>query len=214
MLIDCQHIGGSMINQLAVVEHQPFDYQYLKGLLQEYKYPRNKISNMLKSGDIISLKSGLYVLSELYRKPLVMEHAANMLYGPSYVSLDYALSYYGLIPEHAYQITSVTSSRKKEYQTALGTFLYRKVKAAYYSIGYTIKEKDDIRYLIATPEKAICDKLYLAPLQKSADDLAKYLELDLRLDSSQLRSLNKQTLQDLAKAAASKNLNYLLQMVG
>jgi predicted transcriptional regulator of viral defense system len=169
---------------------------------------------MLKSGDIISLKSGLYVLSELYRKPLVMEHAANMLYGPSYVSLDYALSYYGLIPEHAYQITSVTSSRKKEYQTALGTFLYRKVKAAYYSIGYTIKEKDDIRYLIATPEKAICDKLYLAPLQKSADDLAKYLELDLRLDSSQLRSLNKQTLQDLAKAAASKNLNYLLQMVG
>ena len=77
-----------------------------------------------------------------------------------------------------------------------------------------MKKKDDVCHLIATPEKALCDKLYLSPLQQNTEELAQFLELDLRFDMALLRSFDRQTIKALAKAAGSRNLYYLLQMVG
>ncbi|HOY85328.1 MAG TPA: hypothetical protein PLQ80_08555 [Candidatus Syntrophosphaera sp.] len=201
-----------MTEQLLNISHQPFDYQYLKGLLSGYRYPRNKISTLLGRGEIISLKSGLYVLSERYGRELVPGIVANLLYGPSYLSLDHALASYGLIPELAFQVTSVTTGRKKIFETAVGTFSYQHLKPAYYSLGYQLWQSGDSSYLIATPEKALCDKLYLAPRLEDVADLEAYLFEDLRIDPGRLRELDRKLISRLAGLAGKRNLKLLKEM--
>lgn len=213
MLTYCPHTGGDVINELTLITHQPFDYQYLNGILRNYRYPRNKINKMLKSQDIIALKRGLYILSDIYGKNIVKASVANLLYGPSYVSLDYALAYYGLIPEFAYNLTSVTSSRKKIYRTAIGTFSYRQLKTSYYSQGYTIRKSNDTSFLIATPEKALCDKLYLSPGQQDTDMLARMLFEELRIEPEYLRDMNKKHIIRYAETALNNNVNLLIKIV-
>ncbi len=213
MLTICPHAGGDMTNQLTAINHQPFDYQYLKGLLKDYHYPRNKISKMLKSGEIIALKSGLYVLSSLYNQPLVREVVANLLYGPSYVSLEYALAHYNLIPEAVFNVTSVTCGRKKIFRTQIGTFVYNHLKTEYYNIGYVVDRIEDVNYLIAIPEKALCDKLYFSPLLRDVDALEKLLYEDLRLDTSFIKKMDHKVISVLAGVGRSTNLSLLHKLV-
>ena len=198
---------------LNSIDHQPFDYQFIKGMLKDYRYPRNKISKMLKSGEIIALKSGLYILSDAFQKPLIVETTANLLYGPSYVSLDYALAYYNLIPEIAYTISSVTTGRRKIYRTPAGTFIYHHLKFDYYNQGYKLYHSDGINYLIATPEKALCDKLYLSPRLQDTDSLEEFLDKDLRFDFSALKTFDTKLINDLSCAAGSYNLDLLARLV-
>ena len=99
------------------------DYRFVMDCLKNYASPLGKLSRILHSGDLIRVKKGLYVFGEPYRRGnLSMEMLANMIYGPSYVSLEWALSYYGLIPEKVEEITSVTMKRKKKYDTPIGRF--------------------------------------------------------------------------------------------
>ncbi|MBW1967626.1 MAG: hypothetical protein JRI48_09680 [Deltaproteobacteria bacterium] len=95
------------IRKLAPFEE--FDYQTLLCILSGYARPRDKITDLLRKGDIIRVKKGLYIFGEGHRKaPYSREVLANLMYGPSYVSLEYALQYYGLIPERVEALTSVT----------------------------------------------------------------------------------------------------------
>lgn len=202
-----------MTEQLLAISQQPFDYQYLKDLFSEYRYPRNKISKLLNSGEIISLKSGLYVLPERFGQSLVPELVANLLYGPSYVSLDYALSRFGLIPEAAFNVTSVTTGRKKLYHTAVGTFSYQQIKPDYFSQAYVLHRDEDSAYLEATVEKALCDKLYLSPRLENISALEQYLFEDLRIDSSRLSNLDKKLISHLAEVSGKHNLRLLKEMM-
>ncbi len=202
-----------MIEELMDIEVQPFDYQYLVELLRRYKYPRNKISKLIYSGDIIPLKKGLYILSEKYQKPVVRELVANLLYGPSYISLDYALSHYGLIPEMAYNITSVTSGRHKKFHTPIGWFNYHQLKPDYYRRGFRTDQKEGVSYLIAYAEKALCDKLYLAPAQKCLSQMEQLLFEDLRISPLSLKELNSELIRNFSKAANSKNIKLLQRMM-
>ena len=202
-----------MTQQLLNIRHQPFDYQALKDLLSDYNYPRNKISRLIGQGEIIALKSGLYVLSELFGRSPAPELVANLLYGPSYVSLDYALARYGLIPEQVFAVTSVCTGRKKQFDTAIGSFSYQQVKASYYSLAYLRQETDDASYLIATPEKALCDKLYLAGRLPDLKALEILLYEDLRIDESGLAELNIKLIHPLAKASGSQNLRLLMELL-
>ncbi len=202
-----------MTDQLTKVNIQPFDYQYLKGLLREYRYPRNKISKMLKSGEIVALKSGLYVLAKRYGRSIVPETVANLLYGPSYVSLDYALAKYALIPELAYQVTSVTTGRGKIFSTEVGTYTYQHLKTDYYKLAYRMRKAADQGYLIASPEKALCDKLYLARRLGDRRALEIYLYEDLRIDYSGLHALDKRMISSLAETANKHNLRLLKELL-
>ena len=191
------------------ISQQPFDYQHLKSQLKDYRYPRNKISKLLRAGEIIALKSGLYVLSEAYNKPLQPEVIANLLFGPSYISLDYALSYYNLIPEYTFQLTSVTTGRCKLYRTRLGTFSYQQLKPSYYNKAYQIVRTGQSSYLIASPEKALCDKLYLHPRLNSIEQMDQLLMEDLRLELNILITLDRKLIDQLAQTAGSGNLRLL-----
>ena len=105
----------------ARIERDVFDYQQLTGLLGEYAKARDRIGELLRQGHVIRIKKGLYTFGEpLRRRPILLPALANLIYGPSYVSGVYALSYHGLIPEGVAVVTSQTTGRSCEFETPLG----------------------------------------------------------------------------------------------
>lgn len=111
------------------VKVEVFDYQLLANYLKELKKPRDKISALVAEGKIIRVKKGLYVFGEDWRRaPLNLEMVANLIYGPSCVSFEYALTHYGMIAERAIVITSLTIGDSKTFSTPLGTFEYRAIE--------------------------------------------------------------------------------------
>ena len=107
------------------------DYQQLRSCLRAYAKPRNRISGLLADGDPIRVRKGLYVFSERYRRfPVSREHLANLIYGPSYFSLDYALSHFGLSPERVETVTCVTTGEHRHFSTPFGDFTYRPLPPA------------------------------------------------------------------------------------
>jgi predicted transcriptional regulator of viral defense system len=151
-----------LLNLRNSILTEEFDYSFIKYALCEYKNPRVKINGLLKKGKIIRVKKGLYVFGhELAKGPYSKEVLANLIYGPSYISLEYALSFYGLIPERVEAITSITSKRKKLFNTPVGIFSYRYINPSIYSYGVTLYELDKYHsILIASKEKALSDMLY------------------------------------------------------
>ena len=100
------------------IPFEEFDYQALMGALADYARPRDKVTDLLAKGIIVRVKKGLYIFGEKWRrKPFSREILANLLYGPSCVSLDYALHYHGLIPERVEAVTSVTTKRGARFNT-------------------------------------------------------------------------------------------------
>ena len=202
-----------MTEQLLKINRQPFDYQFLKDLFRDYRYPRNKISKLLSSGEIIALKSGLYVLPESFGRELCLEQTANLLYGPSYISLDYALSRHSLIPEAVHSLTSVCLGRKKVFETAVGRFQYNQLKPDYYSLAYQRVNSTSYPYLMATAEKAICDKLYLSAALEDAEAMESFLVDDLRIDEGALRQMDQNLIARLAEVSGRHNLKLLREIM-
>jgi len=124
------------------IGREEFDYAALMAALSGYANPHRKITTLLRDGVIVRVKKGLYVFGEEYRRrPYSRELLANLVYGPSFVSLDYALSLHGLIPERVSQVTSVTTRRGKQFSTPVGTFVYRPVPSDSFHLGMTRVEQ-------------------------------------------------------------------------
>lgn len=184
---------------------EEFDYCTLMHALARYSFPRGKINSLLKKGHIVRVKKGIYVWSDaLARRPYSKELIANMIYGPSYVSCHYALSFYGMIPERVETVTSVTNKRNKSFSTPIGDFSYRYIRPAVYTCGIELFEGEDQRsFLIASREKALLDTLYCSSRPSNARQLRERLFDDLRVERSQLRSLRKDLLKSLCEAYGS-----------
>ena len=120
------------MGKLSSLQHIPVNSAVLKALLSNLKYPKDKISDLEKRGALIRLKKDLYVKGGA---DVSKELIANHLYGISYVSLETALAYYGMIPERVYTVRSMTTKRAKTFTTPLGNFEYKTVSADYFSIG-------------------------------------------------------------------------------
>ncbi|MFH1838345.1 MAG: hypothetical protein ABH808_02530 [Candidatus Kuenenbacteria bacterium] len=110
-----------------------------------------------KQGFILQLKRGLYVFPENLPPDI---YIANKLYSPSYISLEFALSYYGVIPETVYEITSVTTKATRRFEAIEKIFSYRKIKKAAFT-GYEIQKQKGLSFYIADAEKAFVDINYL-----------------------------------------------------
>lgn len=171
---------------------EELDYLRLKSILQYYSQPRNKIRALLKTGALIRVKKGLYVFGHnAALGPYCNEHLANLIYGPSAISLEYALSFYGLIPERVEEITSITLGRNKNFITPIGRFSYRYLSPTKYSFAITQCSIAGRNVLIATPEKAICDILYFnITCFKHKKDLIQHLHENLRLERGELKKLD------------------------
>ena len=179
---------------------EEIDYNFIRHLLCEYKHPRVKINDLLKKKSIIRVKKGLYVFGpELAREPYSKETLANLIYGPSYISLEYALSFYGLIPERVETVTSVTNKRNKFFNTPAGSFSYRYINPSIYSCGITLYKQD--RYhsiLIATREKALSDILYFSDKMAKKAELKEYIFENLRVDEEEVADFNIKKVKKLA----------------
>lgn len=202
---------------LKSIPYEEFDYQTLLDAVHGYARPRMKISAMLAKGDIIRVKKGLYILGEsLRRRPFCRELLANLIYGPSYVSLEYALHYHGLTPERAETLTSVTCGRSRTFDTPVGTFSYRMIPLEAFRTGMDRIELDDGRsFLIAVPEKALADRIVAdrgagITTQKELHD---YLLSGLRIDPGMLRELDPARLAEIAQHYRSRRVKLLSDLV-
>ena len=179
-------------------------------LLQKYKSfvdPYGKIRRLVQKKDLLQLAKGLYTddqnISGFY--------VANAIYGPSYISFNSALSYWGMIPEAVYSITSATTKKlkKKSYSNFLAEFTYRDVPPQVYPYGIKIVEENGYRFMIASKEKALCDKLYELPVIKNQKELVHVLFDDMRLDYDAFLSLNRSDIYFLAEKYHSNNVDLL-----
>jgi hypothetical protein len=174
--------------------YSPIPHHLMASLLKEYSQPNDKIHYLIKNGILQQIKRGLYIagpgITSLQPDPFLL---ANHLLGPSYVSLESALSYHGLIPEKVYEITSVTIKAKRKFSTPLGVFSYTRLSLPYYAYGIqSLEGNGQHRFLIASPEKALFDKIITtAGVEfRSKPSVLTYLENDLRLDLEILRNLD------------------------
>lgn len=202
---------------LKSIPYEEFDYQTLLDAVHGYARPRMKISGMLAKGDIIRVKKGLYILGEpLRRRPFCRELLANLIYGPSYVSLEYALHYHGLTPERVEALTSVTCGRSRTFDTPVGTFSYRMIPLEAFRTGMDRVELDDGRsFLVAIPEKALADRIVAdrgagISTQKELHD---YLLSSLRIDPASLRELDPVRVAEIARVYRSRRVKLLADLI-
>jgi hypothetical protein len=176
------------------------DSLWLRHHFAHHANPKVKIARLVRQGELIRLKRGLYVRAQCADDPVTRCRAANRIYGPSYVSFAWALRWYGLIPEHAAHITSATlgKGRKKRYDTPAGSFFYQDIPTAAYPHGITLLGEVPGRFLMACPEKALCDELYRIAGIRSIRGIETLLFEDLRLDLDEFRQLDRNVLRDLS----------------
>jgi hypothetical protein len=195
-------------SQIALYTNQPLSYHLLRSLLKGYKRPNDKINELVKKGMLQSLKRGLYIagptVSKTKPEPFLL---ANHIWGPSYVSLDSALSHYGFIPERVYGITSVTIKNSKTFVTPAGIFSYVRLHSPYYAFGIRQLQVSDQQFaLIASPEKAVCDKIIntSGTILRSKRSVLEYLTEDLRMDIEMLRTLDTKVISEWISGAPKK----------
>ena len=153
-----------------------------------------QLSRWVKEGRLIKLARGKYVLAPPYRKvELPLEHVANRLVYPSYVSLERALAWYELIPDAVAVVTSVTTARPRVLENTLGTFRYRHIRRDLFW-GFTSEKLRGQECIIALPEKAILDFFYFRPGVATVKEIRemRFQNLD-RLDEKRLMAFAERT---------------------
>lgn len=187
----------------------PFSRHLMLEILKDYKRPNDKISELVKSGELLSIRRGLYIPGPETDLPVPKPFLiANHLRGPSYVSMEAALSYWGFIPERVYEITSITLKTAKKYNTPIGRFTYQHLPSPYYSFGIeSIQLTPKQSALIASREKAVCDKVIFTSgiTLRSTRQTKAFLLEDLRMDERMLQKLDTSIIHSWLNNAPKKN---------
>ena len=199
------------------IQNEEFDYQSLLDSLKAYASPRDKITGLLRRGDILRVKKGLYVFGENYRRrPYSREVLANLIYGPSYISLEYALHFHGLIPERVEALTSVTSGRSRRFLTPVGLFTYWGIPLGAFRMGMNqFRTETGQFFLMAGPEKALCDKIQQdkGATGSAPGELHTYIVSQLRIDIGALADLDPARIEEIGRSYHSRKLLGLARWV-
>lgn len=203
---------------IAQYSGQPLTYQLLSNILRNYKRPNDKIKALKEEGVIESVKRGLYIPGKALGASRPENGLlANHLYGPSYLSADTALSHYGLIPERVYSTISMTSKASRDFRTPLGLFTYLHLPLPYYAYGLnSVLLGRDQRAIVASPEKALADKIVTTTgLQIRSTSAGRlYLIEDLRMDESALRKFDTRLMSLwLANAPKRDSLQMIIKAI-
>lgn len=190
-----------------------FDSTVIVNLFSEKSDGARKllVNRATLSGEIVRLKPGLYCLAREFRKqephPFTI---ASMLYSPSYVSLETALSHHSLIPEAVYQVASISNRRAQRFETPFGTFVYLRVPSMPLMAGVVSTEiqKGTWAY-VATPLRAIADLIYIRKIDWNAHGIS-FLVDSMRIEEDDLRKIDMSCLQEIVCAIRSRRVrNYL-----
>jgi predicted transcriptional regulator of viral defense system len=194
------------------------DYATIKSLLSEngYKYINDKIKYMKQKGLLTPLKRALYIYNSPFVKSVISkEIIANNLLGPSYISYEYALYYHGLTPERVEEVTSATIKRSKTFSTTLGTFSFRHIDKELYPLGLEILSSNRGNFIMATCEKALCDKVFATKGLKIGSKKAMmiFLEEDLRADMDELVNFDLEVVKRYFEISNSKRVGFLYKVL-
>ena len=166
-----------------------------------------QISRWQKDGFLIKIKQGFYTFTDQKIDDYFLFLIANKIYEPSYISLEKALKYYGLIPEEIFQITSVSTKKTNIFNNSIGSFSYRHIKESLFW-GYHFISNSNQKVLIADAEKAILDYIYLHSELKTEDDFK-----ELRINSNSFNeNINLDKLNKYLSKFKNKKLNKRLEV--
>ncbi len=183
----------------------------LKEHYNSYANPLDKIKRDAKSGVIFRINRGVYETDGNVDPYLL---AASIL-SPSYLSFDFALSYYGLIPEKVVSITSASLNvrKNKTFINAFGRFEFSDIPSEVFSEGITYIENGSYTVKIATKEKAICDSLYKWRVVKNVAQLKELLFTDKRIDEMVFSTCDFELMSRLAALYHKTNINLLIKLI-
>ncbi len=202
------------------IETPYIDAQNLLSFLESYQRPRDWIQRMVRNGELIRLRNGFYLISERIQQGsdriIPYEQVANLLYGPSYVSLEWALAFYGMIPERVYTVTSMTLGRVKEYKTPVGAFSYFPLRTAAYSVGVELKKSSCSigSFLMASREKALADFVFKTCKGLNQEELKVDLIESKRMNLEMMRELDKNLMVEIGERYRSKVVYHLINLLG
>ena len=180
------------------IQHSEFDYIALTGALSGYANPRNQISKLIRNGDIVRVKKGIYVFGPTVgAAPFSHAILAHWIYGPSYLSCETALAYYGLIPERVEATISMTPKRDVQFDTPVGRFVYHPIKTSQYTLGMT--------------QKALVDMINKLPPLPTLASVQSWLHDSLRIEPESIIKLSKTRFITIAQAYSKQSNVALLQ---
>lgn len=195
--------------RLTDLSNIPFRLSVLESIFPDIAELSWKAKRLERNGDIVRLKRGLFVVEEKISGKTINDFLlANHIYGPSYVSMETALRFYGLIPENVYTTKSITTGTSKLFTNSLGTFQYIHCPDAYFSIGIISSTDGSANYLIATPEKALCDLINFTPKLnlRYASEVKRWLEDDVRFDMDEIARFDISILKACATHGKKKTM--------
>lgn len=206
-----------MNNVLSRLGNIPVTTSMLESLFPLLKGGNQKVRLLERNGEIIRLKRGLYVCNpEITGKALSTELVANHLYAPSYVSLSSALRYYGLIPEAVYTTQSMTLKHSRDFDTPIGRFEYTYMSRDAFSVGLSSVIQVGYAFVIATPEKALCDLIANSPNVnlRYLKDAEIYLEEDIRMEMEDFKRMNTGIFEEYIKTGKkAESIKTLLKLM-
>ena len=191
-----------MNRELREIGVIPVTTSIIESFYPDLKSAEKKVVWLEKNGYIIRLKRGLYVVNPEYTgKRLSNELIANHLYAPSYVSMSTALRYYGLIPEAVYVNQSMTVKHSRSFQTPIGNYDYKYISREAFAVGVRTEHVADYAFLIASPEKALCDLIANSSKVnlRYMKDVENYLENDIRMDMEEFMKFDPRVLEEYIK---------------
>ena len=175
----------------------------LREELNNYINPTVKIRQLVKKGELIRIVRGLYETDSSVQG----YYLAPVIYGPSYLSFEFALAYHSLIPEAVYNYTSATYEKKKakRYDTPFGTFTYSDIPGNAYPVGVNLYKENGYGFWVASAEKAVCDELYrISPLNNRSELLILLFE-DIRIDEEVFGELDLEELYNISARYKTQN---------
>lgn len=191
-LLEYETIFSSALFEVAGISRQQMKLQLVR---------------WVKAGKLQKIRRGVYILNKPYRKAEPHPfNTANQIKQGSYVSLQSALAFYSMIPEYVPVVTSITTGRPEKVKTPVGVFLYRHLKKPLFSGFQNVEVISGQHALVATPEKALLDLIYLTP----QGDSKEYIE-ELRLQNISLISM--ENLKKEAEKFKSKKMENALSNI-
>lgn len=183
----------------------------LKERYRDYTDINGKIKRDVENGILFPLVRGIYETNSKTDGFLL----SSYIYGPSYLSFEYALSYHNMIPERVIVYTNATFNKRKSklYKNHFGVFAYRDVPKDAFPFFVQVFEQDTYAYFMASPEKALCDLLYIKKSVKSMKELKALLFEDIRINRETFNQLNFNDIIFLSDKYVSNNIKYLKKYI-
>lgn len=198
-----------------VLNHLPYDLFTDTDLTSMISASRDSryglVKRAIRNGEIIRLKRGLYCLARKNQRRSLNTYAiSQLLYGPSYVSVESALSYHGWVPEGVFMTTCVSITRSATYKTPVGDFFYHHVpqECLYEDVEHVVADEGD--YFMAKPLKALCDYIYV---HKKTWSGIKPLVRSLRVDEELVTQLTGEQCDRLCENYRSRKVRAFIKGV-